>query len=77
MRFWIVIWLCIGALGLGLVVLESSKRRFRVSKLWYFSALLLGPIFLFFVFPLWLGKWGRNSKLEGEYRENRESDSRK
>jgi len=60
MRLILVIWLCLGALGLGLVVLEASRRKINVAGLWYGLAVLLGPIFLFFVLPLWLGRWGKN-----------------
>lgn len=56
-----VIWFCLGALGLGLVTLEASRRKVNISGVWYFFAVLLGPIFLFFVLPLWLGKWGRDA----------------
>jgi hypothetical protein len=54
-----IIWFSLSALGLGLVVLEASRRKVQVSGRWYFSALLLGPIFLFFILPLWLGRWGK------------------
>lgn len=60
MRIMWVIWFCLGALGLGLVTLEASRRKVSISGVWYFFAVLLGPIFLFFVLPLWLGKWGRD-----------------
>ena len=56
-----VVWFCLGALGLGLVTLEASRRKVSVSGAWYFFAVLLGPIFLFFVLPLWLGRWGRDA----------------
>jgi len=59
MRLGIILWFCLGALGLGLVVLEASRRKVNVSGLWYILAVLLGPIFLFFVLPLWLGGWGK------------------
>ena len=72
MRIVFVIWFCLGALGLGLVTLEASRRKIDVSGIWYVFAVLLGPIFLFFVLPLWLGKWGRDaSKLTDEQKENR------
>ncbi len=67
MRLGLIIWFCLGALGLGLVVLEASRRKINVSGIWYFFAVLLGPIFLFFVLPLWLGKWGKGSG-QGEKR---------
>ncbi len=59
MRTGLVIWFCLGALGLGLVTLEASRRKVSIAGAWYFLAVLLGPIFLFFVFPLWLGRWGK------------------
>lgn len=61
MRIIWVIWFCLGALGLGLVTLEASRRKVSISGVWYFFAVILGPIFLFFVLPLWLGKWGRDA----------------
>jgi hypothetical protein len=64
MRIGLVIWLCLGALGLGLVVLEASRRKVSIGGLWYVLAVLLGPIFLFFVLPLWLGRWGRGELEE-------------
>jgi hypothetical protein len=65
----LVIWFCLGALGLGLVTLEASRRKVDVSGLWYFFAVLLGPVFLFFVLPLWLGRWGRDTgRLEKDPR---------
>lgn len=59
MRLALVVWFCLGALGLGLVVLEASRRKVNVSGFWYVFAVLLGPIFLFFILPIWLGRWGR------------------
>lgn len=64
MRLLLVIWFCLGAFGLGLVVLEASRRKINISGLWYATAVLLGPVFLFFVLPLWLGKWGKKEKDE-------------
>jgi hypothetical protein len=61
-RLGVLIWLCCGALGLGIVVLSANRRQVPVSKVWYFTAFLLGPIFLVFVLPLWLGKWGEPKK---------------
>lgn len=61
MRFLLVAWLCAGAFAAGLVTLEASRRKINVGGVWYFLAMILGPIFLFFVLPLWLGKWGRNA----------------
>lgn len=59
MRIGLVAWLCLGALGLGLVLLEAHRRQIRIRRVWYVLAVLLGPVFLFFVLPLWLGRWGR------------------
>jgi len=61
MRLFIIIWLCTGAFSLGLVTLEAARRKQQVSGIWYFASILLGPIFLFFVLPLWLGKWGKGN----------------
>jgi len=60
MRIILIIWFCLGALGLGLVTLEASRRKIDVSGFWYILGMVLGPIFLFFVLPLWLGQWGRD-----------------
>jgi hypothetical protein len=54
-----ILWFGLGALALGLVVLEAARRKVEISGRWYFSAVLLGPIFLFFILPLWLGRWGK------------------
>lgn len=70
MRLGLIIWFCFGAFGLGLVTLEAARRKINVSGLWYFVALLLGPIFLFFVLPLWIGRWGRGEKDVSQHREN-------
>lgn len=59
MRLALIIWFCLGAFGLGLVTLEASRRKVSVAGAWYFLAVVLGPIFLFFILPLWLGKWGK------------------
>ncbi len=59
MRLAFILWFCLGALGLGLVTLEASRRKLDIAGRWYVLAVLLGPIFLFFVLPLWLGKWGK------------------
>lgn len=59
MRLWIILWMCAGALGLGLVILQANRNGTYISKWWYLTAVLLGPIFLAFVLPLWLGKWGK------------------
>ena len=42
-----------------LTFLEASRRKQDVSGWWYAMAVLLGPIFLCFILPLWIGKWGR------------------
>ncbi|MEO5970542.1 MAG: hypothetical protein ABIQ95_11495 [Bdellovibrionia bacterium] len=61
MRIALIIWFCLGALGLGLVTLEAARRKVNVSGVWFIFAVLLGPVFLFFVLPLWLGRWGKDS----------------
>jgi hypothetical protein len=53
-----LLWLCAGALALGILVLNANRRKVYLAPVWYFAAILLGPIFLAFVLPLWLGKWG-------------------
>ena len=58
LRLGSIIWLCLGALGLGIVVLQASKQKKDISGWWFFLGVLLGPIFLCFVVPMWLGKWG-------------------
>jgi len=59
-RLGLIIWLCLGALGLGLVLLEATRRQRPIRPGWFLLALALGPIFLFFVLPLWLGRWGKD-----------------
>ncbi len=59
-RFGLIVWLCMGAFGLGLVLLEATRRRRPIRAGWVALALGLGPIFLFFILPLWVGRWGRN-----------------
>jgi hypothetical protein len=59
-RLALVGWMCLGALGLGILILVASRRQRRVSPLWSLFALLLGPIFLCLILPLWLGRWGKN-----------------
>lgn len=67
-RFVLIIWLCLGAFGLGLVLLEANRRRIPIRAGWIMLALALGPIFLFFVLPLWLGRWGKERpKIEKEH----------
>ena len=58
-RWGLVVWMCAGALGLGIAALEANRRRIPLGKSWFFYSLLLGPIFLCFILPLWLGRWGR------------------
>jgi len=58
-RIGIIIWMCMGAFALGLVILTANRRGIYISKIWYMVALILGPIFFCFVIPLWLGKWGK------------------
>lgn len=58
-RLILVIWLCLGAFGLGLVLLEANRRKSPIRAGWVPLALALGPIFLFFILPLWLGRWGK------------------
>jgi len=65
-RLVLIVWLCLGAFGLGLVVLEASRRRRPIRSSWVPLALALGPIFLFFVLPLWLGRWGKDPRIEKE-----------
>lgn len=62
MRWWVIAWMCAGALGLGIVISHANKRQTYVSRWWYLASVLLGPIFLAFVVPLWLGKWGEGGK---------------
>ncbi len=58
-RLALIVWLCLGAFGLGLVLLEANRRKRPIRPGWLMLALALGPIFLFFVLPLWLGRWGK------------------
>lgn len=57
-RIGMIIWLCCGALALGVVVLEAARRKQEINGWWYVLAPILGPIFLAFILPLWFGKWG-------------------
>jgi hypothetical protein len=61
-RLGILLWLCAGALGLGIVVVTANRQNVPLNRAWYFLAMLLGPIFLAFVVPMWLGKWGNQNK---------------
>lgn len=63
-RIGLIIWLCLGALGLGIVVLEATRRKKEVGGMWYVYSVLLGPIFLCFIVPLWLGRWGDSERIE-------------
>ncbi len=58
-RIGLVFWVCLGALGLGIISLEAIRRKRPIRPGWALLALALGPIFLFFILPLWLGRWGR------------------
>ena len=60
LRLALIVWLCLGAFGLGLVLLEATRRKRPIRNGWVMLALVLGPIFLFFVLPLWLGRWGKS-----------------
>lgn len=59
-RLGLIAWVCSGALGLGLVLLEAARRKRPIRVSWSVIALSLGPIFLFLILPLWLGRWGRD-----------------
>jgi len=71
-RLGLIVWLCLGAFGLGLVLLEAGNRRRAIRPGWFALALVLGPIFLFFVLPLWLRYWGKDV-----HNIEKQSDSRK
>ena len=58
-RYWIVAWLLAGAFGLGLLTLEANRRRILLKKWWFPVGLLLGAVFLFFLLPMWISRWGR------------------
>lgn len=58
-RLGLVVWMCLGALGLGFLALEANRRKIIVGKQWFLFGLILGPIFLCIILPLWIGKWGR------------------
>ncbi len=65
-RLALIVWLCFGAFGLGLVLLEATRRKRTIRPSWPILALALGPIFLFFVLPLWLGRWGKSDdRIDG------------
>jgi hypothetical protein len=54
-RILIIAWLSAGALGLGIMTYEANRRSVSIRKSWFLWGLLLGPIFLFFVLPWWIG----------------------
>ena len=60
-RLALIVWLCFGAFGLGLILLEATRRKRPIRPAWVFLAFALGPIFLFFVLPLWIGRWGKET----------------
>lgn len=60
-RLGAILWLCFGAFGLGLILLEASRRKRPIRSTWFLLALALGPIFLCFILPLWLGRWGKET----------------
>jgi len=53
----VIIWLCLGALGLGILITLASRYKKNISAWWSFFALLLAPIFLCIVLPMWYGRW--------------------
>lgn len=57
-RLALILWLCAGALALGILVQAANRRGIYIGKTWYVVGLLLGPIFLCFVVPMWIGKFG-------------------
>ena len=61
-RFGLIVWICMGAFGLGLVLLEATRRKRPIRPLWVMLAVALGPIFLFFILPLWIGRWGKEPR---------------
>jgi hypothetical protein len=64
-RIGILLWLCAGAIALGVLVLNANRRNTYLAPVWYFAAILLGPVFLAFILPLWLGKWGERKPPQG------------
>ena len=68
-RLGFIVWLCLGAFGLGVVCLEAARRKLPIRPAWVGLALALGPIFLFFVLPLWLGRWGKEPQRIHKERE--------
>jgi len=77
LRLALIAWLCLGALGLGVVFLEAARRRLQIRPGLVMLALVLGPIFLFFVLPLWLSRSGKNAlSIEKQYDSDSSDDSR-
>ncbi len=64
-RYWLVAWLCAGAFGLGLLTLEANRRRILIRRVWFPVGLALGAIFLFFILPFWMSRWGRRGPDDG------------
>ena len=62
LKYGLIIWFCLGALGLGIVLLEASRRKKEIGGFWTVLAILLGPVFLCLILPLWLGRWGDKRK---------------
>lgn len=58
-RYLLVAWLCAGAFGLGLLTVEANRRRILIRKAWFPAGLALGAIFLCFILPIWISRWGR------------------
>ena len=56
-RLALIVWLCLGVLGLGVVFLEATRLRRKIRPGLVILALVLGPIFLFFVLPLWFSRF--------------------
>jgi len=76
-RLVLIAWLCLGALGLGVVFLEATRRRRPIRPGLFLLALALGPIFLFFVLPLWLSRREKNvHNIEKQYDPENSDDSR-
>ena len=65
LRNGLMIWLCAGALGAGVLATMASRRNAQFKKVWVFLAMVLGPIFFFFVLPAWLDNW-RKTKDSNE-----------
>ncbi len=61
-RLGLIVWICMGALGLGLISLEAIRHKKTIHGMWYFLGVILGPVFLCFILPIWLGRWGKQNK---------------